>query len=431
MGGSRASEQVLESERSRRDFLKLAAAVGLAVPFSGVAGGLGSSAAAASKHRVLGSFFTVSNSYYASVAQGAKAAARALNAEFDINVSNLDLNAQKSAIENAPARGIKGALIAPLGEVEQPELARTAQRNGLEAVINNAQAHYSGTPYDVGSGYIAYHELDGIKAFEKITTGAFKAIGGKGNVLYVTGNKGHSADTHRTIGFNKALKKFPGIKVLEVRSGKWNRVDARPVIDNLLTRYPKVDAIVCSNDEEALAAVAALQESGRKALVTGFDAVPEILDQISAGTVHSTFAQHPVWLGAYSMVRILDVLNGWTPSPLERMMFLGGFVVDTPAAAKKYKEIAYGKKVPYNFRKMSRVLSPKDWDPQNALKPINLAYSWQDLPKPAGYSYPASYTAAWKGGGAAKVTKLYAEHFKRDPLLSVRKLTRDGGKISV
>lgn len=431
MGGSRVSEQMLESEYSRRELLKWAAAVGLVVPFGGLAGGVGSSAAAASKKKVLGSFFTVSNSYYASVAQGAKAAALALNAEFDVNVSNLDLNAQKSAIENAPARGVKGVLIAPLGEVEQPELARTAHRSGLKAVINNAQAHYRGTPYDIGSGYVAYHELGGIKAFEKIATGAFKGIGGKGNVLYVTGNKGHSADTQRTIGFNRALKKFPGIKVLEVRSGKWSRVDARPIIDNLLTRYPKVDAIVCSNDEEALAAVAALRESGRKALVTGFDAVPEILDQIIAGRVYSTFAQHPVWLGAYSMVRILDALNGWKPSPLERMMFLGGFVVDTPASAKKYKEIAYGKKVPYNFRKMSRVLSPEDWDPQNALKPINLAYAWQDLPKPSGYRYPAAYTAALKGDGAAKITRLYAKHFKSDPLAPVRKLTRDGGVISL
>lgn len=429
MGGSPVGEQIFESEHSRREFLKKAAAVGLAVPLGGLA--FGSSAAAASKKKVLGSFFTVSNTYYASVAQGARAAALALGAEFDVNVSNLDLSAQKSAIENAPSRGVKGVLIAPLGEVEQPELARTAQRNGLEAVINNAQAHYSGTPYDIGSTYVAYHELDGIKAFETITSGAFKHIGGKGNVLYVTGNKGHSADTHRTLGFNRALKKFPGIKVLEVRSGKWNRVDARPVIDNLLTRHSKVDAIICSNDEEALAAVASLQESGRKALVTGFDAVPEILDQIIAGTVHSTFAQHPVWLGAYSMVRILDALAGWTPSPLERMMFLGGFVVDTPEAAKKYKEIAYGKRVPYNFRKMSRVLSPDNWDPQNALKPIDLAYSWQDIRKPASYRYPAAYTAAWKGGGAAKITRLYAAHFRSDPLTPVRKLTRDGGKISV
>lgn len=424
---------------SRADFLKGAAALGMAVPMAGVLGTIGADSATAAdaavlrgtltKPPVLESLFTLSNIYYANYSAGAKQAAKDLGIKLDVNVSNSNLDSQKAAIENAPAQGNKGLFVMAESEATQPELLRLAQQQKLPAVSNHTQALWAATPYDIGPYYIAFHAINGSKAFEATVTSAFKQLGGKGNVLYITGIKGATPDTDRTLGFNRALKKFPGIKVLETRSGNWNRVDARPVIDDLLTRHSNVDAIICSNDEETLAAVASLQEHGKKALVTGFDGVPEVLDLIKQGRAFATFAQHPSWIGGYSVVRIFDYLNGWKPTPLERMMFFGGFVVDTPASAGKYKQVMYGKTVPYDFKKMSRVLHPNDWDPQDALAPIDLNGFWKSKAKPAGYKFPQAYSSAWAGGGAKKVAKLYASHFKSDPLAAVRKATRTGGTI--
>jgi ribose transport system substrate-binding protein len=47
----------------------------------------------------------------------------------------------------------------------------------------------------------------------------FKAIGGKGNVLYMRGIDGVPADTDRDTGFKEALKAYPDIKVDEVFTG--------------------------------------------------------------------------------------------------------------------------------------------------------------------------------------------------------------------
>ena len=43
----------------------------------------------------------------------------------------------------------------------------------------------------------------------------FKQIGGKGNVVEMRGIAGVPADTDRHTGFQQALKKYPGIKVVK------------------------------------------------------------------------------------------------------------------------------------------------------------------------------------------------------------------------
>jgi ribose transport system substrate-binding protein len=430
---------------SRRDFLRGAAAAGVLLPFGGAllaacgdddgeddaATSPGDSPSAGSDLSILASLFTVGNIYYSTYAQGAEQAASALGIEFSTNVSNDDFNAQIGAIENAPAGGAQGLIAQVTTAAEASQVVRLAQSLGLPTVTNHNSAEWEpDTPYDVGSNFLAFHALDGITAFKATAVAAFEELGGEGNVLYITGNEGHSADTHRTIGFHEALDEYPDINLLEERSGFWNRVDARPVIDNLLTRYDDVAAIICSNDEEALAAVAAVEERGLTAVITGFDAVPEMLALIEQDRAFATFAQHPTWLGGFSLVRVFDALNGWTPSPLERMMYIGGFVIDTPESATAYEEVMYGEQSPYDWKKMSRTLNPDDWDPQNALAPIDLERLWSAQPKPDGYEFPPDYASAWPAE-TEEVTALYAEQFKVDPLDSVRQLTTAGREISL
>ena len=46
-------------------------------------------------------------------------------------------------------------------------------------------------------------------------------------------------------------------------------------------------------------------------------------------------------------------------------MILGGCILDTPDAARKYQEVVDGPTSPYDFLKMSKVLHPDDRNPQN------------------------------------------------------------------
>jgi len=167
-------------------------------------------------------------------------------------------------------------------------------------------------------------------------------------------------------------------------------------------------------------------------LVSGCDAIPDMVDMVADGRAFNTYAYGPAWLGAYSTVVVFDYINGWRPSLPERMMIFGGYILDTPAAAKKYKELNSGSASPYDFLKMSKVLHPDDWNPQNLLIPLvpEDHWTWRGE-KPADYELPKQYVEAKEKGEFERVAKLYADRFSTDPFKPVRDLTSNGGPIVI
>lgn len=430
-------ESHLEGGRSRKEFLTLLAALGLAAPLAarGALAATGRPAVKpnplAKRRHFMNSFYTLNNDYFNFYDQGARAAAKVLNIRETREVNNFNLDVQKGHLENAPNIGIEGITMIANSEASAPDLLRLVNRLRIPTVNNHANASWN-TPLDIGPFYVAYHVDNNVVAFQKLASALFRRLGGKGNILYIQGILGNSIESERTRGVELALKQFPGIKVLARRPGDWSRTTTRPVISDLLTAHPDVDAVICSNDDEAIAVVSALEERKSKALVTGCDAIKDMLSLIAQGRAYSTFAFHPSWLGGYSTAVVFDYLNGWRPSVPERMMYFGGFVLDSPAAAREYQRLVYGAKQPYNWLRMSKVLHPNDWNPGNLMVPIHPARHWAFRNnKPGSYRLPKEYAQAEKNGEFERVTKLYAKRFSSDPLASVRKLTRTGGQILI
>jgi ribose transport system substrate-binding protein len=444
----REQRQLVEHLRSgtisRRHFVMRAGALGVSATTIGTllaacggsdkpaattaAAATADAAGKAQSKKMLLSLFTVGISYFESHAKGSNEAAKALlGSSYKTNVSDLNFDQQLGAVETAKGQGLQGITAEALTDTQMAQLVRSAMKAGLpingsdpSEAWQNAQ-----TPWELGDLYVGHITANPRNTFAEVTRAAFDKIGGKGNVLHITGNEGNPANTLRILGFQDALRDYPDIHLLEQRSGFWDQTKAQPVVDNLLTRFKDVQAIVCSNDDEALAAIASLDQKGRKAVVTGYDALPAALKALEQGRIYATFAHHPIWLGGMLAVRLFDHMNGYRPkSPLERMMFFGAFCIDTPAAAKKYSDLMYGEQSPYDWAKMSRVLHPNDWDAQNLMIAMDLNRYWSDrpgFPKPAGYALPDAYTAAWPQ--QKTVDKSYADHFKNDPLAPVLALT--------
>ena len=62
---------------------------------------------------------------------------------------------------------------------------------------------------------------------------------------------------------------------------------------------------------------------------------------------------------------------------------------------------------------MSRTLSPDNWDPQNKIIPIDPKEHWKDAKGEEKLN--AAYNAADWPEQLAKVTKMYADHYKSGP----------------
>ncbi len=426
------------AEMSRRDVLRWAAAAGLAVPFGGAlaacgsndeSGGGGGDPLKTSRDGLV-SYFTLDNIYYKSYDDGVQAAMKALNMRYHRAVSDYDESKQRAAMENAASLGIDGVSTIPNSESIAPQMVRLCEQNGIDICTMWNSAPWL-TPLDVGDHWVTFGVVNSVNAFKENARVFFKKLGGKGKVIQLDGIRGASVNTERLDGVDRARKEFPEIDIVATRPGSWSRDKARPVIDDLLVAYPDVDGVLCHNDDMAVAVVASLRQKGSKALVAGGDAVPEALEYIKRGEMHCTLATHASWLGGQLTVRQFDALNGWKPTPAERMIHWGAFVIDTPKAAAEYQKVIYDGPPPYDFAKMSRVLNPKDWDPGNLIVPLDPAKYWafREKEKPDGYDLPKEYQGSTWQDDFDKTSALYKEHFKSDKLEKCRSLCQDGGTI--
>lgn len=78
------------------------------------------------------------------------------------------------------------------------------------------------------------------------------ALGGKGNVIMVTGVAGTQADTDRNRGADTVWAKHPGIKVVNRYTGMWDSATAERNTAAILPSLPKVDGIWCQGGTDGV-----------------------------------------------------------------------------------------------------------------------------------------------------------------------------------
>jgi ribose transport system substrate-binding protein len=133
-------------------------------------------------------------------------------------------------------------------------------------------------------------------------------------ILHLSVNK---ACIDRVEGFKEEMAKYPGMRILDTQEGKGSTEGARPVMRDLLARFPELDAAFPINDPSALGCVSAIESAGRAgqvAIVTVDGSQPGIA-AILAGTIHSTSAQFPDEIGRVAAEKAYDHLAG---KPVEK-----------------------------------------------------------------------------------------------------------------
>ncbi|MGF9692264.1 MULTISPECIES: substrate-binding domain-containing protein [unclassified Rhizobium] len=69
-------------------------------------------------------------------------------------------------------------------------------------------------------------------------------------------------DQQRQDGFDKAIA-GSGVKVLDRQFGNWNRDDAFKVMQDFLTKHPKIDVVWCQDDDMAVGVLQAIDQAKR------------------------------------------------------------------------------------------------------------------------------------------------------------------------
>lgn len=251
------------------------------------------------------------NPFFVQVGKGAEAEAKKIggaNVRTTLVSSGDDLNQQFNQIENFIASNVgmivlnaadtKG--IAPAVEKAKqagiPIIAvDTAAEGGVDATVtsNNVQAG------EVSCQYIA----DRLK--------------GKGSVVIINGPPVASV-VERVQGCQSVFSKYPDIKVLSKdQNAEGSRDGGLRVMSDLLTSFPKIDAVFAINDPCAIGAeLAAKQAQRSEFFIVGVDGAPEALDALKQNNslFVATAAQDPFRMAAKAVEVGNDIRKGKKPA---------------------------------------------------------------------------------------------------------------------
>ena len=403
---------------SRRQFLSLAS-YGAVAAATAASFGIPAVAIADESGKIAHLVMTKRLEYCVNADAGAHQSAHDLGMSITSLDGQLDSGRQLNQFQQEIAAGVKGVMLhAPDGG----SIKRIAQLANKDKIwLDNTWGTLPWfTPFEAGEYYTMYAVPEEFSAERNVTEELCKAVMqkfGGGNVVGVTGVEGNTTDLIRSRGRDAAIKKYPKIKLVGQLPGKWNREDSQKAMEALIARYPKFVGVVAQNDDVADGCMAALRAAGMRAgtdvFVCGADGTTHGAEAIKQGRLLATSANVPAYMGALLSTRLYDVMHGWKPRDAERMMNWHS-VTMTKANVDAYisRYVKNGDVEPFNYRLMSKVLHPKDWDPQAELTPMDIDVEWGGIPKPKGWSYPAAYVKSRKSGEAKAVRDEYARHNK-------------------
>ncbi len=105
---------------------------------------------------------------------------------------------------------------------------------------------------------------------------------------------------------------YPDIEIIDSQEYGWAKEEAITVVENLLIKYPEVDAIVCANDSGACGAISALEAVGRLDEVKVFSCNmnDEGYEAIKEGKLYSSGIQDASEEGHEAVKMALDIALG-------------------------------------------------------------------------------------------------------------------------
>jgi len=215
---------------------------------------------------------------------------------------------QKNDISDLLLKGVSAVFINPVNwEGIKGSLLQAKEKNipcvVVDAPVKDEDLVLCQVASDnVEAGRLAVRALAQVKPDAKVV------------ILHQSVNK---ACIDRVTGFQEEAAKYPGMKILDVQEGKGTTDGARPVMRDLLGRFPELNAVFPINDPSALGAISALESAGKLADVTvvTVDGSAEGVAAIKSGKLYSTSAQSPREIGRVAAQKVYENLEG---KPVEK-----------------------------------------------------------------------------------------------------------------
>jgi ribose transport system substrate-binding protein len=219
----------------KRTFGRLSAAAMLTAAVMAVAAitGLPSASQAAGKYKIYLSMSYVGNDWQTESANNVKAMAQSAalkdKVQLEVQVAGPNAERQIQQINAMVQAGAQGIVIFPISPTALNQVVKNACDKGVVVFAYDAEI----------TEPCAYNtHIDQTEAGKVTAEWLVKAMGGKGNVVVLTGVPGTSVDTQRTAAAMKVFKEHPDIHVVAQAVGMWSQAVARTELTKILATHP-------------------------------------------------------------------------------------------------------------------------------------------------------------------------------------------------
>ncbi len=192
------------------------------------------------KAKVFLSMSYIGNDWQAEAANMIKAMAAtpAIAKAIDLDVQVAGPNAQKQIQQiNAMVQaGAKAIVVYPISPTALNQVVKNACSKGVMVIAYDAQITEP-CAYNVS--------IDQEEAGRVTAEWLVKSLGGKGNIVAITGVPGTSVDTLRTKAAKEVFAKSPGIRIVAETPGMWSQAVARTELSKILATqsWDKIDGL--------------------------------------------------------------------------------------------------------------------------------------------------------------------------------------------
>lgn len=197
-----------------------------------------------------------------------------------------DVALQAQQVDDFINQGVDAIILNPVDTQGVQPMMKAASNAGIPLIFVNRKPEVKLSP---GMAYVGSDSaLGGEMEMEALA----KKMNYKGNVAILMGALSNEEARERTRATETVIAKYKEMKVVEKQTAKWQRNEAVDVVSGWLLNGTPVNAIAANNDEMAIGAIMALNQSGNKdILVAGIDGTPDGVKFVQSGRMTLTIFQ--------------------------------------------------------------------------------------------------------------------------------------------
>jgi len=200
---------------------------------------------------------------------------------------------QIRAVRSFIAQKVDAIVLAPVIETGWEPVLSEAKQAGIPVILADR-----GISVTDASLYVTLVSPDVVEEGRMAGRWLAKKLNGKGNIAELLGTPGSSPAIDRQNGFREAIAAYPDLKIVKSQSGDFTRAKGKEVMEAFLKSGEKIDALYAHNDDMAIGAIQAIEETGKKPgvdiIIVSIDAVRGAFQAMVEGKLNCTVECNPL-----------------------------------------------------------------------------------------------------------------------------------------